>query len=72
MKSLGISGDAAGVWNFWVTYREAACLEFSIPRTAVFKKKFRGFPDMELGTLRAASSLPDFETTQKFFISGFS
>ena len=42
---LGISGDAAGVWNFLVAYREPAW-DFPSPvhaRTAGFKRNFAAF-----------------------------
>ena len=50
---LGISGDAAGVWNFSVAFREAS---WNFPRQDHDFKESRGFPGMELGILRAARS----------------
>ena len=48
-RELRSSGDAAGVWNFLVAYREAA---WNFPRKnrgLTECVEFRGFPDMELG-----------------------
>ena len=51
-KELGIFGDAAGVWNFLVAFREAS---WNFPRQdhdfSTRLKEFRGFPGMELGIL---------------------
>ena len=52
-KELGIFGDAAGVWNFLVAFREAS---WNFPRQDHDFKEFRGFPGMELGIFRAAKS----------------
>ena len=52
-KELGIFGDAAGVWNFLVVFREAS---WNFPRQDHDFKEFRGFPGMELGILGAAKS----------------
>ena len=54
---LGIFGDAAGVWNFLVAFREAS---WNFPRQVASEdhdcKEFRGFPGIELGIFRAAKS----------------
>ena len=50
---LGILGDAAGVWNFFVALRVALR---NFPRQEHEFKEFRGFPGMELGIFRVAKS----------------
>ena len=59
-KELGIFGDAAGVWNFLVAFREAS---WNFPRQDHDFKEFRGFPGMELGIFRAAKSSGEGRTT---------
>ena len=50
---LGILGDAAGAWYFFVAFREAL---WNFLRQDHEFKEFRGFPGMELGIFRAAKS----------------
>ena len=50
---LGIFGDAAGVWHFFVAFREAS---WKFPRQDHDFKGSRGFPGMELGNFRVAKS----------------
>ena len=52
-KELGIFGDAAGVWNFLVAFREAS---WNFPRQDHDFKEFHGFRGMELGIFRVAKS----------------
>ena len=52
-KELGIFGDAAGVWNFLVAFREAS---WNFPRQDHDFYEFRGFSGIDLGIFRVAKS----------------